>query len=95
MAILHNRRPIDQTLAAWINNYPESFHPLDMRRFYHFVKTVCAYSRSPKGSDWLRAKLKTTGKYLEAETVDHYCNLFETLQEFHKTPHMTVYESRD
>jgi len=92
MSVIHNRHPIDQTFKAWIANYPESFHPLDMERFYRFVKTVCVYSRRPKGSEWLRERIEQSGRHLDDDVVDTYCDRFVLLQEFYKVGHMRVYQ---
>lgn len=46
--LIYHRTPIDEALFVWLSNYPESFHPLDMDRFYRFVKTKIRYLRSQK-----------------------------------------------
>lgn len=75
---------IERSLRFWLSQYPESFHPLDMKRFYTFVKNVCRYGRKRRDSDWLREKILKNGKYFTAENLDKYCCLFEELQDFHK-----------
>ena len=91
MPIKHNEHPIEQTFTVWINNYPESYHPLDMGRFYTFVKTVCRYSRKPKDSEWLRNKLKQSDSKLNEDDIDTYCDKFAELQKFYKAPTMPIY----
>ena len=91
----HNEHPIDVSFATWIANYPESFHPLDLERFYRFVKTVCVYGRKRRGAVWLRQKLESTNHSLDSDDIDSYCELFETLQVFYRVPHLPVYRAAD
>lgn len=92
MAIIHNKRPIIQSFDIWINNYPESFHPLDMQRFYTFVKAVCRYSRTPKDQDWLREKIKKSKNSMTEADIEVYCEKFKELQTFYKARMLQVYD---
>jgi CRISPR/Cas system-associated protein endoribonuclease Cas2 len=78
----------------WINGHPESFHPFDMERFYVFVKCVCRYSRKQKDHQWLRQRIIESGKISNKEVVEKYCEMFNELQEFYKTPWLRIYEVR-
>ncbi len=89
--IKHNKYPIKQSLRDWINNYPESFHPCDMNRFYSFVKCICRYSRKQKGYQWLEKKLKQESN-LNNEKIKIYCDKFVELQKFYKTPRLQIYK---
>ena len=42
MGTIH-RNPTEESFIIWLSNYPESFHPMDMQRFYTFVKNVLSY----------------------------------------------------
>lgn len=90
--IVHNKHPIEQSFRVWINNYPESFHPLDMERYYAFVKCVCRYSRREKGYNWLKEKIEKSGKGMGARNIEFYCHKFMELQKFYKVPCWRVYE---
>jgi len=85
MVVTKLKKPIEKAFNCWISSHPESYHPLDMHRFYVFVKTVARYSRRQKNSSWLRGKIK---KYkqtnLTEKDIEYYCNLFETLLDFSK-----------
>lgn len=93
MSLIHNEHPVDQSFNLWISQYPESFHPLDLERFYGFVKCVCRYSRRPKGGVWLREKLIETPNLSEKD-IETYCSKFIELQKFYKAPCIQVYEAR-
>lgn len=88
----HNKNPIEQAFNIWINNYPESYHPLDMQRFYVLVKTVCRYSRSLKDGEWLKNKISEVKNSLSDEDVEFYCERFDMLQKFHKANVIPVYD---
>lgn len=94
MTLIHNQHPIDQSFKLWIGQYPESFHPLDLERFYAFVKCVCRYSRKTKDGLWLREKLSKVGHHLSEEDIEYYCNKFQELQNFYKAPCIQIYEAR-
>lgn len=93
MAIVHNKNPIEKSFQHWIDNYPESFHPLDMKRFYIFVKCICRYSRKDKNSVWLKKKIKKSGKNLSEKTINVYCQKFVELQKFYNAPCLQIYNS--
>lgn len=86
VAIIHNRHPIERTFNSWISNHPETYHPLDLERFYIFVKTVIRYSRSQdtKTYSWLKDKIHGATHHLEEEDINTYCNKFVELQKFNK-----------
>lgn len=82
MGLIRTKSPIECAFYYWINNHPESYHFLDMQRFYVFVKTVKSYSRKPKNGQWLRDKIKQSRKPMQEENISYFCNLFETLLEY-------------
>ncbi len=96
MPIIRNYNPIEKAFNSWIGNYPESRHPLDMERFYVFVKTVIRYSRSQdtKPHTWLKNKIIHSNHNLSEEDVDDYCNRFVELQEFYKARYLPYIEIR-
>lgn len=94
MSIIHNQHPIDQSFRLWVSQYPESFHPLDLKRFYTFVKYVCRYSRREKGGLWLKEKLSKVKHRLSEEDIEAYCDKFSELQNFYKAPCMKIYIAR-
>jgi len=77
---------IDKSFNSWINEYPESFHPMDLKRFYCFVKNVCRYSRKNKDRVWLMDKIDKCPHKMSEEDTEAYCDKFEELQNFYRTP---------
>ena len=73
------------TLDTW-----DSFHPLDMQRFYRFVKAVVRYSRNPPSPSDVRALI--TARWHDQRPVDaldqaadRYAAIYETLISYEKT----------
>ena len=68
----------------WISQHPESFHPLDIKRFYHFTKAFISYKRKDKNSSWLRKQIDVYGKHsLSDQQISEYCRIFDHLIDFH------------
>ncbi len=42
MSSVH-RNPTEESFIIWLSHFPESFHPLDMQRFYNFAHNVNSY----------------------------------------------------
>ena len=76
---------IETAFFSWITIFPESHHPLDMVRFYSFVKVVCRYSRKPKDGNWLKLILNSSGKNFDTADIDYYVGLFDKLIAFNNT----------
>ena len=96
MPIVRNRNPIEKAFNSWIGEYPESYHPSDMNRFYVFVKTVIRYSRSKnmRTYEWLKNKISSVEHRLTEEDVDNYCGKFVELQKFYKAKCIPIIEIR-
>ncbi len=75
---------IDEYFDTWINDYPESYHWKDMKRFYGLVLAVCRFGRKPRNSNWLKDKINKSNHSLTEEDIEYYCNLFYRLQDFCK-----------
>jgi len=75
---------IKKEFFIWISNYPESFHPLDMKRFYAFVKIFIRYKRKNKNSQWLREQITKYNEHnLSNRNIDCYCCIFDHLINFY------------
>lgn len=93
MPLMRNKKPIDLAFNHWIRSYPESYHPMDMDRFYVLVKTVVAYSRSKetRSADWLRKRIASVPNRLSEEDIENYCDKFMTLQDYDRATHIPLY----
>jgi hypothetical protein len=77
-----NKTLIDKQFEIWINNSPESWHDLDMYRFYAMTWACVIYGRTHRGSEWLRDKINSSEHNLTENDIDEYCDLFVKLQKF-------------
>jgi hypothetical protein len=77
---------------AWIVlNSWDSFHPLDLQRFYRFVRAVTRYSRKPLTPANLRHLIRARWKEQRsagalAHAIAGYMEKYETLLDYKKTP---------
>lgn len=91
MAVVRYKNQSEYAFLIWMNNYPESFHPLDMQRFYVFAKSVARY----RGKKWLNHSyfknrvLKHTPHFNEDDIESFWEKLCE-LVEFHRVSPMPV-----
>ena len=82
---------VGRYFEAWIAlDSWDSFHPLDLQRFYRFVKAVARYTRKPFPPGDVRALIKARrNKQRSADALDHaadrYAEIYETLLEYEKT----------
>ena len=75
---------IEKDFFSWICQHPESFHPLNMKRFYQFTKSFCRHKRKNKNSLWLREKISSyEGHELSNNQIVRYCDLFDDLIKFY------------
>lgn len=67
----------------WISNYPESWHPLDLGRFYKFVYFLLVCTKKKRSTLWLRINLQDDCKKLSEEDVKKYCEIYDHLKNFY------------
>jgi hypothetical protein len=82
---------VGRYFEAWIAlDTWDSFHPLDLQRFYRFVKAVVRYSRKPPSSGDVHALI--TARWNKQRPVDaleraadRYAEIYETLMNYERT----------
>lgn len=83
----------------WLSSPTLYIHPLDMKRFYVFVKIVGRYSKKHKDGQWLRYFLKRdlSQKYKDSNYIEKITKkivyLFDHLLDFNKIS--LPYQHRD
>jgi len=76
-------RIIDKRIDLWLNQYPESFHPYDMERFYKMV--YWGYKRVPTFSGyWLRSEIIKRHHGLSDKNIQYYCEQTDKFIDFCK-----------
>lgn len=94
--MVHHKNPVEESFIIWISLNPESFHNLDINRFYVFVHSVIRY----KAKSWLHYKkfkteiMKHKPNFKE-ENVEYYFSLMNHLIAFSKSTYCPLYEADD
>lgn len=66
----------------WINQFPESWHPSDLERFYMFVSVLNHASRTSRDRYWLEKNIRADNSRLSDGDIENYCDLFEHLRDY-------------
>ncbi len=91
--MIQHKNPVEESFIAWVVMNPDSFHHLDMLRFYTFVHSVIRYN----AKSWLSFK-KFKEKTLfhkpnfPQEYIEYYFNLMQKLVDFSKISYLPSYE---
>jgi hypothetical protein len=85
MAIIIYKNTCEYMFLIWISQYPESFHPLDMERFYIFAKNVARY----RAAKWLnysyfKEKILLANNNFNSKNIEVFHEKLLELVEFHK-----------
>jgi hypothetical protein len=86
MKPVHIVNPIEYSLVQWLDGHPESGHPLDMRRFYRFVKTVCRHRTTRwRDAEFVRAQIMSLRPSFNKRVLDQFMDLFSHLVDFNSS----------
>jgi hypothetical protein len=85
MASIRYKNQSEYAFLHWMNNYPESFHPLDMKRFYVFAKSVARY-RSKKWRDYsyFEKRILKHTPHFSRENITFFWEKLEELISFYR-----------
>ena len=87
--MIYHKNPVEESFIAWIVMNPDSFHHLDMQRFYTFVHSVIKYN----AKSWLNFK-KFKEKILfhksnfSEENIDYFFSLMEQFVGFSRASYL-------
>ena len=66
----------------WIGAYPESWHSLDMNRFYMFVSVLLCRVKKERNREWLEENLMQDCKRLKKEDIKEYGRIYEHIKNY-------------
>lgn len=70
MGTVH-KNPTEESFIVWVTNYPESFHPMDMQRFYNFAHNVFSYrSKQWLDKSFFQRQIKLHNPEFRQENID-------------------------
>jgi hypothetical protein len=75
-------KSVEKWYNLWISQFPESWHPSDVERFYMFVSVLVHHTRKPRDRYWLEKNMRADRPQLSEADVEAYCNLFEHLRDY-------------
>ena len=89
MGTIH-RNPTEESFIIWLSNYPESFHPLDMQRFYTFVKNAISYhSKRWFNKDFFESQIRLHVPTFDDNKINYFYERLLICRDYHasfKTP---------
>lgn len=91
--MVYHKNPVEESFVIWVSLNPDSFHHLDMNRFYIFVHSVIRY----KAKSWHQYKkfkteiLKHKPNFKE-ENIEYFFNLMSYLIAFSNFSYFPLYE---
>lgn len=89
MGTIH-RNPTEESFIIWLSNYPESFHPLDMQRFYTFVKNAISYhSKRWFNKDFFESQIRLHVPTFDDNNINYFYERLLICRDYHasfKTP---------
>ena len=92
--MIYHKNPVEESFIVWITFNPDSFHHLDMNRFYVFVRSVVCYN----AKSWQRYKkfkseiLRHKPNFKE-EDIEYFHNLMNHMISFYKSSYIPRCES--
>lgn len=87
MAVVKIKNPVEYSFYQWINAYPESYHPLDMARFYRFVKAVCRHNATRwKDPNFFKNKIVSVKSSIDNDFIGNILTIYSELLTFYNTP---------
>lgn len=68
----------------WISQYPESWHPSDLERFYMFLSVLLQNMKKERSRSWLEKNLREDCNKLTDEDIRKYGDIYEHIRDFKK-----------
>jgi len=89
MGTIH-RNPTEESFIIWLSNYPESFHFLDMQRFYTFAKNAISYhSKRWFNKDFFASQIRLHVPAFNEKNINYFYDRLLICKDYHdsfKTP---------
>lgn len=91
MAVIRYKNQCEYAFLHWMDQFPESFHFLDMERFYSFAKSVAIY----RGKRWLdysyfKGRILQHTSHFSEENIETFSDKLHELVNYHRTPPVPV-----
>lgn len=91
--MIHHKNPVEESFIAWVVMNPDSFHHLDMQRFYTFVHSVIRYNaKSWLSFEKFKKKILFHKSNFPEKYIEYYFNLMRKLVDFSKVSYLPSYD---
>ena len=88
-----HRNPTEESFIRWIENHPESFHALDMKRFYTFAKNVNVYhSKRWLNENYFRTQILLHSPNFSEKNIDYFFNALLMCRDYHHSSQTPIYD---
>ena len=93
MGTIH-KNPTEESFIIWLSNHPESFHQLDMQRFYTFVRNVMSYhSKRWFDKNYFQSQIKLHIPAFNDENINYFYERLLICRDYYesfKTPWIDI-----
>ena len=94
--MIHHKNPVEESFIKWITMNPDSFHHLDMKRFYVFVHSVIRYNaKSWHSFKKFKEQILFHKPHFPEDIIEYYYNLMQQLIGFSKASYLPSYDYDD
>ena len=91
--MIQHKNPVEESFIMWITMNPNSFHHLDMKRFYVFVHSVIRYNaKSWHSFKKFKEQILFHKPYFPEDIIEYYYNLMMQLISFSKETYLPSYD---
>lgn len=85
MGVIH-KNPTEESFIIWLSNHPQSFHSLDMQRFYTFVKNAISYhSKRWFDRNYFESQIKLHVPTFSEENIEYFYERLLICKNFHES----------
>lgn len=85
MPLIKHKNPVEESFILWMSQYPESFHPSDMDRFYTLLKNICRYGASRwMNLYFLKAQILKFKPNFNKKDLEKLLNIAEYIFDYNK-----------
>ena len=91
--MIQHKNPVEESFIVWITMNPDSFHHLDMQRFYVFVHSVIRYNaKSWQSFEKFKEKILSHKPKFPEDCIEYYFNLMQQFINFSKASYLPSYD---
>ena len=80
-----HKKTTKESFILWMSNCPESFHPLDMQRFYDFAKNAISHnSKRWFTKSYFEAQIKLHTPLFNQDNIDYFYEILLVCRDYRR-----------